>query len=627
MKLNINISIPQLWGEQRFQRGEWGSINYLVGPNATGKTRFAEQLNHQCEQQKLKVRYLSAERLVGLERRRYEGITHSFLEKGLGIDQFSDLRIFGKNYGLSADALIILKEKIDIRIKIEATLSGLFGRRIRLAEEGGYLNPKIQRIEGGNEYSLKKDECHGLKELIPLLTFLYEDEYNCFIIDEPELHLHPQFQTFLLQEIRKLAGDPFSSPDKKCFFIITHSPYFVDIRSVEDLKCCIVFPPDRLPTYIDQLEGEDELRIKSLLPGLNTHHKQFFFASRPIFVEGYFDQQIYSLIQEKRGKFLGASGCCIIDAGGKDKLDLFFRLCNKLNIDAYIVTDLDTITKGALRQSVSNDNRCQEYVQNEGLGTNLMEVIGRVEKTIDACMNEIEVLLSRNSELEKPLKEFIDALPKEDDLAKKRYVFIVALHYIGQELQTLLDSNASNLNVVQGLMPKIIHAFKCAGVHILPKGKLENYLPQYNGNPYKISDEAKKKVFEQERNYILGTDSENEINERYRELINILDEASGAKEIDMDSALHDVICEWIFKVQRAFKRGELKTEESLKSNATIDWKTYSRIFEVKEFSISESGFSCRIKLNRLLDPKERECVFDNMTSAANYKLYENQTSV
>lgn len=224
MNLNIKISIPDLWGEKTFQKNEWGAINYLVGPNATGKTRFAEQLKQQCLDQKLHARYLSSERLAGFERQNYGNFGYSNISLGLNIGNFNTYKNEGMSYGLSADAFVILKEKLDVRIKIEAILSQLFGRRIRLAEEGGFLKPKIQRIEAENEYGLKESECHGLKELITLLTFLYDDNYNCLIIDEPELHLHPQFQIFFLQEIRKIAGDPLSSPGKKCFFILTHSP-------------------------------------------------------------------------------------------------------------------------------------------------------------------------------------------------------------------------------------------------------------------------------------------------------------------------------------------------------------------------------------------------------------------
>jgi len=627
MELKIDISIPDLWGGQRFQKNDWGSINYLVGPNATGKTRFVEQLKEQCKSQGFKVRYLSSERLTGLERKRYEYFGYSYLERGLDIGHFSELKTFGVNYGLSADAFVILKEKLDIKLKIEATLSQLFGRRIRLAEEGGFLKPKIQRIKEGDEYGLKESECHGLKEVITLLTFLYNDDYNCLIIDEPELHLHPQFQTFFLQEIRKIAGNPLSSPDKKCFFIVTHSPYYVDIRTVEDLKYCIVFLPDKLPACIDQLEDEDEWRIKRLLPRLNTHHKQFFFASRPIFVEGYFDQQIFSLIQEKRGKLLGASGSCIIDVGGKDELDLFFRICKKLNLDARFITDLDILTKGKLRQSVSEDNRCREYLQNEGLGTNLMQVIGEAERAISDCLNDLEIKLVERSELNSTLQIFRDALEKCDLKEKKRYVFLIGLKYIRDQIKSLIESNTEKLNFIEGRLRKIIQAFRHSGVYVLPDGELENYLPEYRGNnPYTISDDAKAKTFERERDFILGGDlTEAEISARYGELINILDEATNPKEINMDLFITYAIRDWIYKVQSAYNRGELKDEKSLKRNAMIDWQTHSRVFDLIEFSLDPDGFICKIQLKPLLDPKKRVFTFDNKVSAANYELDDSQT--
>jgi hypothetical protein len=621
MNLDINVSIPDLWGEKNFQKNEWGDINYLVGSNATGKTRFAEQLKKQCRSGKLKVRPLSTERLAGLEKQQYSDFSYSQIGRGLDITHFGQYKSQGMNYGLSADAFVILKEKLDIRIKIEATLSQLFGRRVRLAEEGGFLKPKIQRVEAGSEYDLKENECHGLKELITLLTFLYDDDYNCLIIDEPELHLHPQFQTFFLQEIRKIAGDPLIFPDKKCVFIITHSPYFVDIRTVEDLKHCIVFQPDKVPTFIDQLEEDERWGVKRLLPRLNTHHKQFFFAPRPVFAESYRDQQIFSLIQEKRGKLLGASGSCIIDVGGKDELDLFFRICKRLNIDAQFIADLDALTKGKLRQSVSKDDRCGVYLQSEGMGTDLMTVIGDFERVIGECLGELEPKLGNISESDSLLQSFRDSLSRVTELEKKRYIFLVGLKYIGEQIKNIISSKAEKLNYIEGRLQKIIQAFKHSGVYILSKGELENYLPEYQGNPYLIPDDAKVQAFEKERDFILGSDlTEKEIHDRYHELPNILDEATSPKGIDTNLHLTYAVRDWIFQVQSAYNRGEIKDEDSLKRNALIDWQTHSRIFDLLEFSLKKDNFTCRIRLKPLLDPKEREVSFDKIASAANYTI-------
>lgn len=628
MNLEIAVSIPDLWGEQNFQKKEWGSINYLVGPNATGKTQFAEQLRRPCQDHGLKVRYLSTERLSGLERKRYAEFSMSHIDRGFDIQRFEDYKRHATTYGLVADAFTILKQKLDIKIEIEASLSQLFGRKIRLAEAGGFMKPKIQRIEGGNEYDLKESECHGLKELITLLTFLYGDEYNCLIIDEPELHLHPQFQTFFLQKIRNIAGDPRNCPNKKCFFLVTHSPYFVDIRTLEDLKHCIVFQPDKLPAFINELDVEDEWKIRRLLPRLNTHHKQFFFATRPIFVEGYFDQQIFSLIQEKRGKLLGASGSCIIDVGGKEELDLFFRLCKKLNIDAQFITDLDILFQGRLKQSVSKDQRCREYLQTEGLEIDLMKAIGGLEKSIDDCVSELDNELATRSPSNDLMRHFVNSLSKTRELHKKRCVFLVGLCNIGEQLKVLISDNKEKLSLIEGKLQKIMHAFRFSGVHSLRRGQLENYLPEYKGNPYLVSDEAKPDAFEKERDFILSEDTtESMICERYTELVTILDQATRSKQIDIRKHLNEYISRFIFEVQLAYNRGEIINESSLKRNTLIDWGAYSRLFDLIQFSSDPAGFNCRIKLKGFIDPTQSEIVFDNRISAANFQIHKNDTPI
>ena len=628
MELQIAIQIPFLWDSQTFQKTEWGFVNFLVGPNGTGKTLFAEQLQDQCRKQELTPRYLNAERLVGLERQSYGLFGSGQMARGFNVDQFSEYRSRGTAYGLSTDAFVILKEKLDVRIRIEATLSQLFGRGIQLVEQGGFLKPMLQKIRNGDPYDLRENECHGLKELIALLTFLYDDENNCLIIDEPELHLHPQFQTLVLQEIRAIAGDPRTDPGKKCFFLITHSPYYVDIRTLDDLRNCIVFQPSNLPIFISQLDEEDERRIKRLLPRLNTHHKQFFFASRPIFVEGYFDQQLFALIQEKRGKLLGASGAGLIDVGGKEELDLFFRLCTVLNIDAQIIADLDVLLHGKLRQSVAQDSRCMDYFQKEGLGVDAMVVLGPMEKTIDQCSQELETALTNGTASHSELEPLRDALSRIDGIedqqkrtTKRRYAFLVGLRNVCQHIAELLPESAGNLDFIQGRLQKTLEAFRQSGVYILDRGELENYLPEYHGNPYDVPDSKKQKVFERELDFLLREDmTEQDISTRYSELVEILDEVSRSTAIDLDQNLSYVIGDWIHRVQSAVARGEVTDRESLIRNLAVEWDSHSRILELLSFTKNCEGFNCRIKLKPLIDPSEREIEFDKEIVPANYKL-------
>jgi hypothetical protein len=189
MKLEMNIQIPLLWPGV-FTKSHWAPVNYIVGPNGSGKSLLAEQIlsNLRMNSNGLKVRHLTAERLSGFEKNNYSYYSNSQINQGLDVGNSENLKTYGSDYGLSTPGFVLLKERLDIRIKIEAMLSDILKKKIRLAEEGGFLKPKIQNIGIGEEYGIKESECHGLKELITILTFIYDASNSILIVDEPELH-------------------------------------------------------------------------------------------------------------------------------------------------------------------------------------------------------------------------------------------------------------------------------------------------------------------------------------------------------------------------------------------------------------------------------------------------------
>lgn len=613
MNIPVTVTIPDLWGAQPFAKTEWGAINFLVGPNGTGKTRFATQLKTSLTRSGLKPRYLSAERLAGLEKHDVMGHGGA-LHRGFNVGDYASYKSYGAQQGLASDAFVILKEKLNVRIQIEAFLSSIFGRRIRFAEEGGFLRPKLQRVLGGAEYAMKEDECHGLKELITLLAFLYDDEFTALIIDEPELHLHPQFQTFLLAEIRKLAGDPRVVAHRKVFFLITHSPYLLDFRALDDLRHCVIFHRDSPPTFIGNLTAQDEYGLKRLLPRLNTHHKQFFFANRPVFVEGYTDQQLFSLIQEARLKLLGATGACFIDVNGKDEQDFFFRLCQSLKIDAQFISDLDVITRGNFRNSISSDPRSGKFVAEQGIGTDLMDGIRELHNRVDAVARAIETNTSPKID---PIKS---ALGTSAETETKRYrVLIAVIHEKAMLLEVLSDKKAE-IEFIAAKTGKLVDAARQAGVFLLPDGALENHIPSYAGSIYQVPEKAKAATFETERDFILSASGLTAIEARYSRLIPILDAASGACAVDLRKHLGYTIRELIGHVQRGYERREIDSIDSLKQHASVDWVTFERILEVVSFTKKETGFECRMKLKVLLDPAQTQFDFSDTTVHSKFTL-------
>ena len=415
MNILIKIELPQVWSGI-FEKDEWNSINFIVGPNGTGKSLLSNQLYDNLKVKEYKVRLLSAERLSGFEKTNYDFFTNSRIQNGLNISQFDYYKDFGQRYGLSTDAFIILKERLDVRIKIEALLSDLFRKTIRLVEEGGFLKPKIQNIDGGEEYGLKEQECHGMKEIISLLTFLYDDSNDCLIFDEPELHLHPQFQSFFLNEIRKLAGDPKSESGKKLFFIITHSPYFIDIRNLDDLQHILVCHNHQMPTYIkaDDLDDQDKYVLKKFLPRFNTHHKQFFFSPNPVFVEGYTDQQIITLLFEKTGQNIAASGSSVIDVGGKDELAVFYKLCSKLGINCRIIADYDALYRGKLREVICKKEKIQQEFINNAFGNDIAKNLGELEKLLTNLATELVAQSSTDPEISVVISKLVDLYKEKD---------------------------------------------------------------------------------------------------------------------------------------------------------------------------------------------------------------------
>ena len=81
------------------------------------------------------------------------------------------------------------------RLKLHSVISST--ERSLSIGDSGRLVPKVRHRRGGASYRLDQQECHGIKELVVLLTHLYNDKHQNLIIDEPELNLHPQYQAIL----------------------------------------------------------------------------------------------------------------------------------------------------------------------------------------------------------------------------------------------------------------------------------------------------------------------------------------------------------------------------------------------------------------------------------------------
>ncbi len=619
MDIDITIEIPEIWGSKKFEKTKWAPINFLIGPNGTGKSLFAQQLYNKLKAHGYKVKFLNSERLSGFEMRDYSRFSSSNFIQGLNLRDSINIKSAGEQFGLSTDAYFILKEKLDVKIKIEALLSDIFHKKIHLVEEGGFLVPKMQDRFGKEEYNLKERECHGLKEIITILTFLYVDEYDSIIIDEPEMHLHPQFQSFLMTEFKKLAGDPKENPEKKLIFIITHSPYFIDIKDLDDLKNIIIFHSINrgiLPTFIEDFDEfwvREKKRMRRFFAKFNTHHKQLFFANHPLFVEGYTDKQIISTLLEKLEENIAAVGSCIIEVGGKDQLAIFFKLCKKFKIDARFIADLDVLFEGKLLRLIPNEELFKEFLSKNG--TNVKELIGGLWKSLDDIKDEFIKITTTDVDLLNIinwLNNYNKNKPKE--LQRQRYSLLLGLNKFKDNIKKSLSIKEMEIETALGKFEKLILGFKETNIFILRKGPIENY---YVNSPinYLKRNGNKDKYFEVEYEYLLNCYNKNELENKFKDLIDILKDALPLIEINLKKHLRGTILEWFQKLQRLVNKGEIKSESELKNHSSLKYSIYNQLFDLIDFNFNgDRKFNCKIKVKqKIISDDNDEPEFNDTT--------------
>lgn len=543
--LEIKVKLPFLWGKAVFRKNKWSQINLIVGPNGSGKTLLAQSISEQLENANYSVRFLKSDR---------NNISSTSKEDISKEDFYSS-------------TLMALKEDLSIKTKVELVLSNMFGKSIMFAEEiDGSFIPVVKNKAWNVEYDLTQVECHGLKEIITLLVNLYNNKYDCLIFDEPELHLHPQFQQFFMNEIRKESR----LHPKKIFFLITHSPFFIDLRFPEDLTGVIACHINKEPSHIEKLSKEDYELFRRFLPRFNTYHKQFFFSDNQIFVEGYTDQQMFTQLLPFISDGYKSAGTGVIDVGGKDELGVFCKVCHLLGTNSRIITDLDSLFSGKLRDVINQDPRViqwlskqedkqlefykkvftpkelsKEYrhfnitkqnknnlneknqIKQEILSVTLESLILKLEKLLIVIGWDLK---SKKRNLPKKFKPFSEKLnilinkyQAVENIDTYKTVLLQGIYIYEKELLNLLPQNlAKTIPQIKSLTSIILAAAEAARVYILPEGCIEHYYICSDVKFMPVS--SKDKLFHKELEHILHSDKKN-IRREYSKLLSILEEA------------------------------------------------------------------------------------------------------
>ena len=87
------------------------------------------------------------------------------------------------------------------------------------------LQARLRFRHPGGSWIAAQDDGLGLTELLSILLYSVDGDHNLLLLEEPENHLHPDFQRRLLSFL--------SSVEDKQFLITTHSPVFLNPTMID----------------------------------------------------------------------------------------------------------------------------------------------------------------------------------------------------------------------------------------------------------------------------------------------------------------------------------------------------------------------------------------------------------
>ncbi len=195
--------------------------------------------------------------------------------------------------------------------------------------------------EGSNQVDLE-GAGSGIAMLAALLLLEQVSERSgddlILLIDEPELHLHPQLQSRLADHMQKSVAQTI---------VTTHSPLFVDLgywRGISRMT--------RDQTYPKQDKLAEKLGTKTIaehlddIPEFYYHETTFssndselFFARRVLLVEGPVEK--YGLPRLAHVLGCRLDQLTVISSNGKSKIPHYVTVCHAYEIPVMVLFDLD----------------------------------------------------------------------------------------------------------------------------------------------------------------------------------------------------------------------------------------------------------------------------------------------
>jgi len=299
----------------------------------------------------------------------------------------------------TASVLLNLKNHIDKRhrdryLGIKYAFSTFFPQlKIEAVETApGSTIADIQFTQIGGTISLPTDNVGaGVLELLTLLTNLVTLRCCTFVIEEPELHLHPHMKRNLAQFIR-------GSSTRNQVFLITHDPIFIDPDSLPNLSR--FYPAGKrtgtaFASMSTALSPQDIGRMKTASKDIAK--RELYFARAVLFVEDESQQRFIEGCAKKLEIPLDSQGISVIEVDGKDGFQPYITLATQLRILFLCLADLPWPSTPHRPSTIYRSLGCEieQYLEQAGCGPLLREAKQAVgtskQRVAKYCGENIEV--------------------------------------------------------------------------------------------------------------------------------------------------------------------------------------------------------------------------------------------
>ncbi len=314
-----------------------------------------------------------------------------------------------KNWAATID-VEITPPNIDDIFKIGATVWVDDGIRTDVGRKGQGLQralifalvrslAKLAHQEGQENRATEGDDHKGSSRQASRSSY--------FILEEPELYLHPQAQRELFDSLFEL------SKGESQVLLCTHSSSFISLDRYRSV-CVVRKNTVEEGTTVfqcteDLFPDAKEKDLFNIAYWINPDRGELFFARKVVLTEGPTDKTVLPLLAHKLGIF--RHDYTLVDCGSKDSMPSYIQLLNRFRIPYVVVYDRDH-QAGKLADAIASADKASE----------------RVESRVDAALGQCIVLVN---DIEEELSI--------TDAAKKTKPY-VALAHVEAEGFTLADS-------------------------------------------------------------------------------------------------------------------------------------------------------------------------------------------